>query len=48
MLEYYGVAEKESELQDGMMDICLEMKKSIIRGLLLIIFRRGVFHRHIG
>ena len=48
MLEYYGVAEKESELQEWYDDICLGMKKSIIRGLLLIIFRRGVFHRHIG
>lgn len=48
MLEYYGVAEKRVNFKNGMMDICLEMKKSIIRGLLLIIFRRGVFHRHIG
>lgn len=32
---------KRVNFKNGMMDICLEMKKSIIRGLLLIIFRRG-------
>ena len=48
MLDYYGVAEKKSELQEWYDGYLFGMKKSIIRGLLLIIFRRDVFHRHIG
>lgn len=39
---------KRVNFKNGMMDIYLGMKKFIIRGQSLIIFRRDVFHRHIG
>lgn len=48
MLEYYGVAEKESELQEWYDGYLFGNEEIYNRGLLLIYILKGVFHRHIG
>lgn len=48
MLGYYGVSEKYGELKNWYDGYCFGNKEIYNHGQLLIMFQKGVFHRHIG